>query len=56
MDHIPFAEAKIAGVNIGWYINTGQVAYMDGAVGIWQCGGDQVSFEFLHWLILVCWY
>ena len=46
MDHLSFAEAKVTGVNIGRYINTCQVAYMDGAVGIWKGRGIRYLLNF----------
>jgi hypothetical protein len=41
-------QPEIPCVNIGRYINSGQVTDVDRSVGIGESGGDQVSFKLLH--------
>jgi len=46
-DHILLLQTKIAHIDVGRNIYTGQVTDVHTAVGIGQRGGDSSTFEFL---------
>lgn len=45
--HIFAFEAQIAGVDVGRYVYSGEVAYMNGAVGVRKRCCYERAFEFL---------
>lgn len=49
-NHEDFAalEAKITGIDVGGDVYSGEVADVDGAVGVWESSGDEGAFEIFH--------
>ena len=48
MDNVLSAQPLVTGINIGRHIHTGQVTQVEGAVGIGECRGNEVSFVIFH--------
>ena len=50
--HLTPLQAQIACIDIGRYVYPRQVADVHRAVGVWQGGGDECSFEIFHYLFV----
>ena len=46
-NNVLLLEAEIANIDIGWHVNTCQVADMNTTVSIRQCSGNGGTFEIL---------
>ncbi len=47
------AQAQITGVNVGRYINTGEMSDMNRTIGIWKSRSNQCAFKFLLHRVII---
>ncbi|OPZ72067.1 MAG: hypothetical protein BWY83_00832 [bacterium ADurb.Bin478] len=45
VQHIAFLHALVTNIDVRGQIGAGQMAQMDGAIGIGQCAGDKDAFH-----------